>query len=819
MQHRRALSVAFTFLLMGFVLTGCKTSEERAETHFQSAQERLETGDLNRAIVELRNVLKFNENHQEGRRLFANVLEQQGKLGQAYKQYTRLVEQFPEDVEGLRFLSAASLTERNWEAAERYVPRGYALMPKDIQFQAMQTLLDYRAGRENEDTDQILAAVLQAQTLLETHPDQLSARETLIDHFLVEGQWRQGLTQIDAALAESPLYLEYHEVKLQTLTALQDSPAIGTHLEDMVRLFPDNPRIQQLLIAWYVENNLPDKAEDFLRQLAENASAEDKQDANGEVIQFIARNQGRPAAMIEIDRLINAGEAPLYYKSLRASLLFDQGQRAQGMQELEAAIAETQDPPAATLHDSKVALAHMLIQTGEITKANTLVNEVLTQNGNHVRALQLQASRLIEEDKPSAAIQALRTALDQDPRNAATLSLMAQAHMRDGNKTLAGERLALAVEASNRAPEESLRYAQFLSAENRLDSAEAILTDALRRNPNHLRLLQNLGQLYLWESDWTRANEVIRHLARLNSTPHINAAQSLQTALVLRQRSSEEGQEYIQRLIDSGDSSNETLALLIRTQISAGDWDAAQATLQEALKTSNDTATLRFIQAALNVASGRLDEAEATYTELLDENPQEVRAVLAYENLLRRTDRAAEADALLDRAFAAYETPPTILLWTQARSLEQRQDFEGAIGVYETLYETDSNNAILANNLASMLASYRQDEDSLQRAYVIARRLRGTNVPEFQDTYGWIEYRRGNPEEALKYLEPAAETRPEDALISLHLGLTHAALGNSVQARDTLTQALVRLTENGITIPSMSEAQSVLQSLPQAPAE
>ena len=87
---------------------------------------------------------------------------------------------------------------------------------------------------------------------------------------------------------------------------------------------------------------------------------------------------------------------------------------------------------------------------------------------------------------------------------------------------------------------------------------------------------------------------------------------------------------------------------------------------------------------------------------------------------------------------------------------EQAGDIDGAIAIYEALYARDSSNVVVANNLASMIATYRDDPASLDRAFAVARRLRGLDVPAFQDTYGWIEYRRGNIADALPDLEAAA---------------------------------------------------------------
>ena len=45
------------------------------------------------------------------------------------------------------------------------------------------------------------------------------------------------------------------------------------------------------------------------------------------------------------------------------------------------------------------------------------------------------------------------------------------------------------------------------------------------------------------------------------------------------------------------------------------------------------------------------------------------------------------------------------------------------------------------------------------------------DVPAFQDTYGWIEARRGNYVEALTYLRPAAAGLADDPLAQYHFGL------------------------------------------------
>jgi Flp pilus assembly protein TadD len=88
-------------------------------------------------------------------------------------------------------------------------------------------------------------------------------------------------------------------------------------------------------------------------------------------------------------------------------------------------------------------------------------------------------------------------------------------------------------------------------------------------------------------------------------------------------------------------------------------------------------------------------------------------------------------------------------------------------------------------------------------------------VPAFQDTYGWIEYRRGNLEEAVTYLEPAAAGLPEDALVQYHLGMTYAGLNRPEDARRQLTRALEIAGDS--PLPQFQTARETLASLPPAP--
>jgi Flp pilus assembly protein TadD len=103
------------------------------------------------------------------------------------------------------------------------------------------------------------------------------------------------------------------------------------------------------------------------------------------------------------------------------------------------------------------------------------------------------------------------------------------------------------------------------------------------------------------------------------------------------------------------------------------------------------------------------------------------------------------------------------------------------------------------------------DTAALDRAYAITRRLRGTEVPAFQDTYGWIAYLRGDYETALEYLSAAAVALPEEPTVQYHLGMTYLALKRPEEARTALERSLELAGDT--PLPDADRAREALEGL------
>jgi len=777
--------VVWAFLIV-FVLAACESSEERAEGHYQNALSLLEEGDTDRAIVEFRNVFQLNGRHREARTDFAALLRELGRTRNAFGQYLRLVEQYPDDIEGRIALAEMAIEIQNWEEAERHGEKALELAPDNPAVQVIAANLAYGEAVRSEDAVARAEVVERARGLLARDPENAFLRNIMLDDAIQERDFEQALIEVDLLLATDPDNRSLHNVRLSLLSELDMAEALEAQLRDMIARFPEDEELINLILRFYVSRGEADVGVNFLRELAQTAEdVERRQSVQAALIQMVLQLDGPEAALTEIDTIVTGAdpETVAAYRGLRAGILFDRGDTDEAIAELEAVLAG--DVSAEDGGQLKVALARMLATTGNVVGARALVDEVLATDESQVEALKMKAAWFIEEDRTSEAIALLRGALDANPDDADALTLSAQAHARNGDRNLAREFLSLAVEAANFAPEEATRYAQALVADERFFPAEDVLIRALRITPGNPDLMLQLGELYIRMEDWARARQVEENLRGSSNELALAVADRLQAARLASQGWMEDAIGFLENLAtqDNGAAVDAHIAV-VRARLANGEQDEALAFARDALTEDPQNLTLRYVLAATQSAVGLYDEAVDNYRTIIDREPM---AEGAWTDLVR----ALFAQGKLEEAETALEDGLAILpdgfslLWAQASFREQRGDIDGAIELYEAMYERLPNEPIVANNLASLLSSYRDDEESLDRAYTIARRLRGSEVAPFQDTYGWIAYRRGDYEEALAHLEPAAAALTNDPLVQYHLAMTYVAL-------ERLPEALAR---------------------------
>lgn len=778
------LRLVAVFVLMAG-LGACKSSDERAEEFFESAMELVEAGDLERALVQFRNVFELKGDHKEARRNLAETLEKLGQQGrvnskylrQAYSQYLRLAEQYPDDSETRIVLSEMAFRGRNWQEFERHSARAVQLDPDNPRSKAIQIGIDYRAASEGDDPAAMRDVARRAGELLTDLPDNGILRDLVVDSAMRNSDFDVALDNLDVFLEQYPTARTYHDQKLAILLQKQDFTGFEAQLKQMVDIFPEDKNLKGTLVRFYVSRERLDDAESFLREIVDIKSSEPG--AIMDLVRFMQETQGAAAARAELEKIIAANPDPAPFRATLALMDFQEGKRDEAVATMEEILTDAQ--PSDQTRRIKIGLARMLLSLDNQVGARRLVEEVLAEDSINAEALKMNARWQIDSDDTDAAIAGLRVALDSEENDTQVMTLMAEAYVRTGNMDLARDFLAQAAEASGNAPQESIRYANFLIAEERFLPAENVLIPALRRSRGNIDLLQVLGQLYIRMEDEARARQVIDSLRRDGGERAISVADGLEVAFRNLSMGTDEALSYLEQLATEEDASVNAKVAVIRARLASGDAAGAKSLAEDFLKETPDSAVLRFALATSTAGSGDIDGAKAIYRALVEEDANRPTVWLELARIAQFQDGSEEGLKAIDEGLSHVPENGS-LLWAKASYLERGGDVDGALEIYEAMYERASSSIVVANNLASLLSTYRDDEESLNRAYGIARRFRSAQIPAMQDTYGWIAFRRGEVEEALPHLEAAAAGLQSDPLVQYHLAKTYAALGRNEEA-------------------------------------
>lgn len=632
-------------LVSALALSACEDASEKAQRKYENSVALVEEGDPERAMVELRGVFDLDGQHLEARLLYADLLFERGNTSEAYAHYLLAVEQYPNDPRPRLPLLEMLLEANQWEQAEPHLD---ALLEAGVDSPRVQAAIlarDIIAATEAEDTAAFAEIAEKAQALIDADPSLQIAHDVLVESQIQQGNLYDALESMDAGLALTPNDQRRQEMRLRLLNQLGDSEAVGAQLRTMTELFPDVDQYEVFLLQWYIRNGDIQSAEDFL--LSDIERSGDDPQPRVTYIQFLMQVKSPQEALAKTDEFIAEGTDDTRFRMLRAGIQYDQGEREAAIADVES-LLETAEPSDAT-RDNQMALARMYSGVGSTEKALALVDTVLSQDSFHVDALKMRANDLIDQDRVGDAILTLRTGLDQAPRDAGIYTLLARAHERDGNRELMGENLAMAVQNSNARPAESLRYARFLMSQEKYQSARDIALQSLRRNPTDLQLLRTLSEIYIGLADWPRTEQIVKALRSMDDPQATLLANGLEATILQRLQRTDESLELLRGMLGDQSTAIVAQAAIIRTHLSNGQIEAARAFMNDVLAESGEAAGTRFLNAALLSVEGNLDEANAIYRDLLEEDPQQEAIWRALISGLTRAGDQAGPPRLLNR--------------------------------------------------------------------------------------------------------------------------------------------------------------------------
>jgi len=785
--------LALTFLLL---TVGCGGPEERKANYLAKAQGYIRDGNLPKARVALRNVLKIDPKDAEAYYFFAEVEEKEKNWKNSFGNYMRVVELVPDHERALLKLARFYLEGGMIDKVLELTARVLAKTPDHVEAQTL--VIAAQAIKGDKD-----GAMLAAEALGQKYPTDPDASTLLATLLLAQGRHHEVEPVMQKAMEANPGNLQLMASFASALIRLEKYDRAEEVLKKIADGEPKNLEHRSRLASFYDERRDYDKAEKILR----------------EVIRLDPDNEQRYLVLARfqvIRRGVTSGEAVLLegHRALPRSAaiqfalgeLYELDRHPEKAQKVyEEVLDEYRGKPAAL--EAKVKLAALDWSAGRRDDAEKQVAEVLKENPRSSEALLLRGKMALQRGNGKEAIQDFRTVLKDQPEVAEVHALLGQAYLATSETVLARESLERAVALNPRMADAQIALAALDSSSGKLKEARTRVEELLKQDPNNLAILSVLLNLQAEERDWAATDRTLS-LAR---TAGANSAAADLTEGRLYQARGEldQARAAFERAAKRYPDAPEPLIALIKLDFQQGKTAQAKQRLEQVLANNPSHPYASGLLGELALLGGDQVTAESRFREAVQRKPDWVQPWLHLATIKLSQKKSDEAREVLESGLKAIPKSEEMRLLL-ATTLSEAGQVDRAIQEYEVLLKQNPRAIVAANNLASLLIDLKGDQKSLERALVLTKDFEtAAPNPYFLDTLGWVHHKLGNSGQALHFIQQAAAKMPDHPVVNYHLGIAYYKAGQTTEAKNHLQKAVA----SPKPFPGQEEAKSVLAQL------
>jgi len=797
--NKRIILTAVLVAMVGVGLQGCGGAESRRARAMERGQQYLAEGNYAKARIEFSNALQIAPNDADARYFAAVAAEKSGDLRTAAQGYQAALNVDTTHALALAALARLYVFSGLAQQAFDTVQKGLEAHPDNPELLVIRAAAQLALGHEAE-------ALTDANTVLAQKPDHEYAVALVAGIYRNRGERAKAVELLTTTLDRVPQSVDLRDVLAQLYIDTGDKAHAEEQLKRIVEMRPKELQRRQRLVAFYASTGQPEAAEASLRELI--ALDPKSTDYKFALINFLATQRSFDVAEAELNAFI-AKSPKDYPLRLAAGQFYEAHNLPVDAERIyKEVIAEDGTGPSGL--SARNRLATLEIRSNRVAEAEPLIGEVLAANPRDNDALVLRASLALAKGRALDAITDLRAVLRDQPDSAPVLRTLARAHMQNNEPDLALEQYRHAVQADPANNELRNEVADFMIRRGNTDEARRLLDAVLAADPQNLVALELEYRAFTTAGDTTAANGVAGKIVA--AYPDSPLGYYFQGLLYESKGDFASAKSLYERSLEKAPLGAEPLTALARVYVRTGKKEEAQAYLAKLVEKNPTHGVALNLLAELALSDSQFDRSIA-YCD------QAIKAEASWWIPYRTKAMAELARGSKDGAVAAYVagmtatggSPP--LGMDLAALYEQYLEPERAIEVYEKPREANPTSDVLANNLAMLLATYRDDAASHQKAQDLVRGFRSSENPAYLNTYGWVRYKQGQLDEAITYLRRAALAVPDNALMHYHLAMALIANGDSEQARAELQKAL----GSKQPFPARDAAEKALQSLPPAP--
>ncbi|WP_213773870.1 tetratricopeptide repeat protein [Bradyrhizobium sp. dw_78] len=758
------------------LLAGCGTPDENAQTYYKQGLEQVAKHDDVAARGEFLKALKYKADKVDVWRALVGV-DERTKAGPAsvFGDLRRVVELDPNDLDARLKLAQMMLSGGGADAALKIIETAKEGDKPSAPLHALKALILLRtrdtAGAERE-----------AQRAIAIDPSNIDATVLLASTRTANGDSDSALKMLNALPAQDndP---KISLVKVQAYARKGDLPQAEGLLKKLIADNPKETSLRGQLIQFYIASRDFDDAEHELRTVADAAPANSK--AGMDLVRFLMTTKGSKAARSELETRIKGGGDVFDYQIALAEVNFADGDLSQAAQQLQDLANGAMAPERKVAAQAR--LAEMYVNKGNMAAAEPLIAEILQKDRRNTTGLRLRAAIAIQKEQFDSAIADLREALNDQPKSPDLLMLMATAYERSGKTELAERQYADALKVSGQNSDIALQYIAFLQRRSDLAHAEDVLNQVLTQNSRDTRLLAALAQLRLARQNWTGAMAVADAISKRDNGRVLS--DEIRASALAGQNRIDESLSALEDAHAAIPDAVQPIGSLVTSYLKFGKADKAETLLQQMLKKFPDNAEFLVWMGQTKLAQNKPDDASQDFKTAMAKQPKDSSGYHALSDLYTRQKNYDGAMQVIQAGLK--EQPDNINLRLTSAALEILKGDPGtAVSQYETLIKDQPNSPVVINNLASLILDSRSDKESLDRGIALAEKLKGASLPQFQDTYGWAQFKKGDYKSAIAILEPVVSSMSNSAVVHYHLGMSYAANGDTAKAGEQFKAAL-----------------------------
>lgn len=781
--------------LCAYALISCGGAEERKAVYLERAKVSMEAGDLDKARIELKNVLQIDPKYGEAYFQLGKVFERQKDYRKAYGNYLKAEELNPELLGNHARLGRFYLLLMNdAEKAQEKIDLILSKQPDNADGLLLKAALVLRKNEIDE-------AIKIAESIVERNPDHIEGASFLASLYLREKKNKEAVAILDAALKNNP----DNEVLNKLLAAILVSDKNYERAEIIFKQFlernPDNSVSFNNLAAFYTQTGEKAKAEDILRASIENDS--DDEDRILTFIKYIKATKGNEDAIKELENYIAKNKNLGKLRIALAELFILNNDKASATKIFKVAIKDFSEEVTGVT--ARTALASIHISDKEFEKASEVIDDALSVSPNDPKVNFLRAKLAVRDKDMEKAIISLRIVTKEMPENVEAFLLLAAVYQQQENKEQVKSTLNSAFESNRTNAAALLKLAQYHLSRD-INMAEKVIDSYISQKGGDYEGLSIKAAIL---------NQKKEH------------ADAYKIAATLREHFPDKANGYLQAIPFYGQDNNKKeaialletgylnvkdnrkiLLLLTTFQVEDKKFDIVEKRLKAEIKSSPKDIQLKVILAKVHMVNNKLDQSISLLNEVIEINSAVEETYLLLSQIHQSRNDIDAVKAILVKGVKNVKASLKIPL-RLATIYEARKAYDKAIAVYQDLHKLHPTNLIIINNLASMLSDHGNATSDLDLAKKLADKLKDSEQPVFWDTVGWVYYKAGDYETAIKYLSKTIEKAPKINIFNYHLGMAYKMSGDKVQAKTYLEKSL----ENSEQFKQKDLAKAALKNL------